>query len=278
LRRLLKYQFILRGVEEAFPIKSKGPFWTATRALTLSEFDVGKAHSSLDECLFKTSSGHHLTWSHFNKIFNHSQQEEHSQHISVETHIYLSGEQPNRKGLSEWHSCIAVVISEGRMILREENRLSMFGDNHKTAKYDLEFCPHYHSDWYEDIFLSFTRSKAKSACRDIVEGTWKCDKCRIEINILRDFKQEKHCRLFIWRYVDLGDMTNPDLLQWKRLTQGRKICVWSTLNDGPQEVRDVYGPIMRKWTEKLGVVYHFDRHVIPWLWRDEEKAKSQSWE
>jgi hypothetical protein len=86
-----------------------------------------------------------------NKLMQHSQA-----HVTKNPRLYGLLAQSKMNGQSQWQSCLSVLTVEGRMILREENRVSEV--NHLDSELytathfkDVLFCAH----WERSFSLPF---------------------------------------------------------------------------------------------------------------------------
>jgi hypothetical protein len=95
------------------------------------------------------------------------------------------------------------------------------------------------------------------------ERTWKCKVCGTEVAAVYFMSGEPE--IIVYRYIDLGSMQGHYDGQWKKVAEPKPREARSRLDRKIQEVGTVYGPLMRFWTEKLGVIYHYDTDVAPWL-------------
>jgi hypothetical protein len=223
--------------------------------------------------VFKLSSGFDLTWHQLNKIRNHSRRR--GDNNSLKSQLYGTWGQPNRNGLSEWHSCVVLLALDDRLILREENQLTLSGQNDRNIDKDVQFCPHYKGSWLRSMLRSVTTYLGKPRLSS--EDTWKCALCGTEFCTLLIDRSETDFHFVCWRYVDLGNMDDPDSPEWKRVTSDEGEEDDWRLTRVPMKVEGVYGPIMDLWSQELGIVYHFDRRAVAWLSKDGEELVQRTY-
>jgi hypothetical protein len=221
---------------------------------------------------FKTSSGAQIHQNQLRNLLSAPR----TQTPCSRPQLFGSWQRPNRNGTSQWHSCIILLRLKDRILLREENQLSMEGYQCLQKEHDLEFCPHYTSECIYTTICDIWRGLPQPQGRWAQERSWRCQKCDTEVALLYRNDAVEGPNIFIWRYVDLGAPMNDNSAQWRAVTKPskkprlrRQVDVRHKGYNYPLNIRGVYGPLMKLWTQNLGIVYHYDRGVVPWLSRKE---------
>jgi hypothetical protein len=235
-----------------------------------SSIDTEVTNTLFPSNAFKTSSGAKIHQIQLRNILSSSR----TQTPSSSSQLFGSWQRPNQNGTSQWHSCVILLSLKDRILLREENQLSMEGYQCLQKEHGLEFCPHYTSECISKAIREIWRRLPQPHGRWAQERSWRCQKCGTEVTLLYRNEAVEGPNVFVWRYVDLGAPMNANSAQWRAVTQSykkprlrRKIDDRRKLYNRPLNISGVYGPLMKLWTEKLGIVYHYDRGAIPWLSR-----------
>jgi hypothetical protein len=189
--------------------------------------------------------------------------------------LYRSGFDfsPNHYGFSEFHSSIMMLVlnpasqSSRKCILRELSLVNLAKSctpwvNKQDGINDFHFCIHQNANRIHAFLQSVTSS---SVAFEFQELFIDCQICGIEV-IVRCYHHEfdlatGNAGIFIWRYVNLGNLSTSESPQWKKLTQLDESSPISidSLKQNPSMLpifsRSVgrQGPLSKAWCKRLGL-------------------------